>query len=111
MYITHRLGKSFDSTQVFDSNIRFINNSVTTFDKRIVWADRVDGLIIEGNKITKIVDEAKPPLHPNSPVFEFTNSKNVELKGNRYIGDKKQLIKTDSRSSETLKYEGSMGTK
>ncbi|MBW8183657.1 right-handed parallel beta-helix repeat-containing protein [Shewanella sp. NR704-98] len=111
MYITPRLGKSFDSTQFFDSNIRFINNSVTTFDNRIIWADRVDGLIIEGNKIAKVVDETKPPLHPSSPVFEFTNSKNVELKGNRYIGDKKQLIKADRRSSETLKYDGSMGTK
>jgi hypothetical protein len=71
MYITPRLGKTFDQTELFDRNIRFINNTITTFDSRIVIADRVEGLVINGNKIIK-TGNAKT-LYPDAPLFELTN--------------------------------------
>ena len=75
--ITPRVGKQFDQTEINDRNIRFVNNIITTFDSRIVWADRVDGLLIKGNTITKTTDQ--PALFPEAPIFEFTHSKNVVL--------------------------------
>ncbi len=108
VYITPRLGKTFDETQYFDSNIRFEDNNITTFDNRIIWADRVNGLIIKGNNITKISNNITPPLHDNAPIFEFTNSKNVELINNHYTGDIDTLIKSDNTSRATLKNDDSI---
>lgn len=108
VYITPRLGKAFDDTQYFDSNIRFEDNNVTTFDNRIIWADRVNGLVIKGNTITKTKDAMTPSLHADAPVFEFTNSKNVELINNHYSGDIEELLKTDDVSRATLKNDDSI---
>jgi hypothetical protein len=98
--ITPRLGKSFDDTSIYDRNIRFENNTIRTFDNKIVSADRVGGLIIKNNKITKI-DQA-PQLYPEAPLFEFKNCKDVLLEGNSYSGDYKKAIEADDMSSKTL---------
>ncbi|MGJ8680542.1 alpha-1,3-galactosidase-related protein [Paraglaciecola sp.] len=106
LYITPRLGKTFDQTQAFDKNIRFENNTIKTFGTRIVWADRVDGLLIQNNTIEQSVD--KPVIHPNRPLFEFMHSNNVELKNNRYEGDFSIAVKADKHSQKTLKDDGSI---
>lgn len=107
--ITPRLGKSFDKTELYDRNIRFINNTITTFDNRIVNADRVDGLVISGNKITKT--NQTPQLYPDAPLFEFNNCRNLILEGNHYMGTFKTAVKTDEESEKTLKVQRNKGFK
>ena len=88
MYVTPRLGKAYDSSISFDRNIRFINNTIETFDQRIVIADRVDGLTITNNTITHTPTEK--PLYPDTPTFDLTNCTNVKISGNTYKGGYKK---------------------
>lgn len=107
--VTPRLGKSFDQNKLYDRNIRFINNTINTFDNRIVKADRVDGLVISGNKITKS-NQAKQ-LYPNAPLFELTNCQNSIIEKNSYQGAYKIAIKADKESSKSLTVKRNKGFK
>ncbi|GAA4813983.1 right-handed parallel beta-helix repeat-containing protein [Litoribaculum gwangyangense] len=98
--ITPRLGKTFDKSIIYDRNISFLNNTIRTFDNRIVNADRVDGLLIKDNKIIKTY--SMPELYPNSPLVELTNCKNTLIQGNSYVGDCEKAIKADEQSKLTL---------
>lgn len=106
MYITPRLGKTFHQDELYDRNIRFENNTIKTFDHRIIWADRVDGLLIKNNTIVKTNDQ--PQLYPDAPLFEFVNSRHVVLENNHYSGEYKQAVKADKKSRETLSNDGSI---
>ncbi len=99
--ITPRLGKTFDQTQLYDKNIRFVNNTIKSFDNLVVWADRVDGLLIEGNTIEKDPTQGKA-LCPDNALFEFINSKDVVIKNNSFKGELPQVIKADKASMKTL---------
>lgn len=105
--ISPRLGKSFNQTQTFDRNIRFENNVIETYDNRIVWADRVNGLKITGNTI-KQTYEVKPQ-YPNAAMIDIVNSKNVVITDNSYIGSPKDFIKTDTVTNSTLKVKNNNG--
>lgn len=107
LFVTPRLGAAFDQHVSFDRNIRFVDNTIETFDNRIVWADRVDGLIITGNKITQTRD-AKP-LYPNAPLFEFGNCRNVEISGNTYTGGAANGIVADQLTKTTLRTDANQG--
>ncbi|WPR71394.1 right-handed parallel beta-helix repeat-containing protein [Flavobacterium sp. NG2] len=107
LYVTPRLGKIFDDTALFDRNIRFENNTIETFGNRIIWADRVDGLTITGNKITK-TKEAKE-LYPEAPLFDLINCNNVEISKNTYTGDAKKTVVADEKSKKNLKVKGNKG--
>lgn len=107
--ITPRLGKTFDDVTIYDRNIRFENNTIRTFDNKIVSADRVGGLVIKDNKITKI-DQA-PQLHPDAPLFEFKNCTDILLQGNTYIGEYKTAVAADETSSKTLVIKKNKGFK
>ncbi|MGI2258688.1 alpha-1,3-galactosidase-related protein [Shewanella sp. GXUN23E] len=100
--ITPRLGKGFDARQLFDSNIQFVDNDVITFDNRVVWADRVNNIKVAGNHIRHVTDASRPPLYPDAPVFEFSNSQNIQLYGNDYVGEAKELIRADDASKASL---------
>lgn len=104
--ITPRLGKTFDATQTYDRNIRFENNTISTFDNRIVWADRVDGLVIKGNTITQSNGK---PLYPDAPLFEFTYCKNIKISDNSYTGDAKEFLKVDTTSQSNLELKNNQG--
>ena len=80
LYITPRLGNGFDQNAPYDKNIRFENNTINTFDNRIVWAENVEGLVISGNTITQTFDSK--PLYPNAPLFELNSSKDVQIINN-----------------------------
>ena len=80
--VTPRLGKTFDATIPYDKNIRFINNTIETHDNRIVWADRVDGLVFKGNTIRQTKTFA--PQWPDAHLFDFTHCRNVDISGNTY---------------------------
>ncbi|SNS47870.1 Right handed beta helix region [Belliella buryatensis] len=105
--ISPRLGKSFDQTHLYDRNIRFENNTIHTFGNRIVMADRVEGLIIKGNKIVKI--DQGPNLYLDAPMIELTNSQNIRIEGNSYEGESIKALKSDEKSSKTLKNENNKG--
>ncbi len=105
--ITPRLGKTFNKTETYDSNIRFINNTINTFDNNIVWADRVKGLIIQGNTITKT--NTAIALHPKSPVFELINCTEVNINNNQYKGGSKNVVKADAATKKTLKVTANKG--
>ncbi|MHB0754805.1 alpha-1,3-galactosidase-related protein [Polaribacter sp. M15] len=98
--ITPRLGKSYDTSIIYDKNIRFINNTIKTFGNRIVWADRVDGLVIKDNIIIKTNNA--PELYPNTPLIELKNCKNTVVEKNKYKGDFKIAIEADEQSKKTL---------
>jgi hypothetical protein len=105
--VTPRLGKGFDQNEPFDRNIRFEDNTITTFDSRIVWADRVDGLVIKNNTIIRTMDAE--PLYSDSPVFDFRNCRNVEVIGNRYEGEAKTMVAADAVTKPTLRVENNVG--
>lgn len=100
LYITPRLGKSFDQTALFDRNIRFEGNTIRTFDNRIVMADRVDGLVIKNNTIVKTNQASQ--LYPKAPLFDFKNCNNILIKENSYTGNVETAIKADEKSAKTL---------
>ncbi|TAD86390.1 MAG: right-handed parallel beta-helix repeat-containing protein [Bacteroidetes bacterium] len=102
-----RLGRSFDQTALFDRNIRFEGNSIRTFDNRIVIADRVDGLTINGNTITQTNEALQ--LYPKAPVFEFKNCSNVTVGDNSYSGNAETAVKADEKSTKTLVKKGNKG--
>ncbi|MBU2881735.1 right-handed parallel beta-helix repeat-containing protein [Psychrosphaera sp. B3R10] len=106
LYITPRLGKSFDQSQSYDKNIKFIDNTISNFGTRIVWADRVDGLLIKDN----VIDQSLPQqqLHPKAALFEFANSHNVTLENNTYTGKPRTAVKADLVSKQTLNNDDSI---
>lgn len=99
--ISPRLGADFNQTDTYDRNIRFEDNTIETYDNRIIWADRVDGLVVKGNTI-KQTYEVKPQF-PNAPMIDIVNSRNILIKKNVYEGDKKEFIKTDESSKPTVR--------
>ena len=102
LYITPRLGKQFDGTQAYDRNIRFINNTINSFNPRVIWADRVDGLLVKSNRIVRNTE--KEPIFPRDPVYEFMNCRNIRIENNQYFGMKPfSLLKADAVSQKTLK--------
>ncbi|MGJ8694139.1 MAG: alpha-1,3-galactosidase-related protein [Thalassotalea sp.] len=104
--ITPRLGKAYNQDEIYDRNIRFENNTINTFDSRIIWADRVDGLTIKNNLIYQSID--KPAIYPNTPLFEFKNSKHITLENNQFNGPTKKLMVIDEVSKATLRYDNSI---
>ena len=107
LYITPRLGEAFDQNELYDRNIRFEDNTVETFGNRIVWADRVDGLIIKGNIIKQTKDAA--PLNPDAPLFDFKNCRSVQLVNNTYTGDCAKPVEADAPTRKTWTIEGNTG--
>ncbi|VGO17435.1 Alpha-1,3-galactosidase B [Pontiella desulfatans] len=105
--VTPRLGKTFDATVPFDKNIRVINNTIETFDNRILWADRVDGLLFKDNTIKQT--RSYDPQWKDAHLFDFTHCRNVRLIGNTYIGDHHKTVLADEASKKTLKIKGNKG--
>jgi hypothetical protein len=102
------LAKSFNQTELYDKNIRFENNTIRTFDSRIIIADRVDGLKITGNKIIQDKSQGEA-LYPDAPIFDLINCDNVEISNNTYEGATEYSIKADKQSSKNLKIKKNKG--
>ncbi|MGJ8744020.1 alpha-1,3-galactosidase-related protein [Polaribacter sp.] len=105
--VSPRLGKTFDSTITYDRNITFENNTIETFGNRIIWADRVDGLVVKGNSIKQT--HTFKPQFPNANMFDLVNCKNVEISNNSYSGENKNTLKTDKVSKTSLKIKNNKG--
>ncbi len=99
LYVTPRLGRQFDQKASYDRNIRFVNNKIDCFNPRVVIADRVDGLTIEGNEIIRNEDH----YFEDAPIFEFMNCKNINIRGNSYEGKQPvDVMKIDEASSRDI---------
>ncbi|XMO85897.1 right-handed parallel beta-helix repeat-containing protein [Algibacter sp. AS12] len=107
--VSPRLAKTFDDTMTYDRNIQFINNTIETFDNRIVWADRVDGLIIKGNTIKQTTTEKQQ--YPDAYMFDLINCKDVEITNNTYDGNCEKTLKADEASKATLDVKKNTGFK
>jgi hypothetical protein len=111
--ITPRLGKNFNQNTTYDRNIRFENNTIHTFDNRIVFADRVEGLVIQNNTIVQMPQQG-PPLYPEAALFEFKNCTDITLQGNSFerksnIGKNLSPIKADEHSEKSLRTKNNKG--
>ncbi|MFR9522773.1 MAG: right-handed parallel beta-helix repeat-containing protein, partial [Rikenellaceae bacterium] len=110
LYVTPRLGGDFDDTALYDKNIRFVGNTITTSNPRIVFADRVLGLLVRDNRITVV--ENDDTQFPDAPTFELINCQDVVIEGNRYIGaERENTLKADAKSLETLTIQKNRGIK
>lgn len=109
LWVSPNLNKSFDQNEIYDRNILFENNTIETFNNRIIWADRLDGLIFKENTI--IQTNTGETLYPNAPLFEFKNCKNLEIRNNTYKGDVTKHIKADKVSKKSLKLIKNKGIK
>ena len=98
---------SIDQALSGKRNIQFINNTIETFDNRIVWADRVDGLLIKDNTIKQTTTEK--PQFPDAHMFDLINCNNVEISNNTYNGNCEKTLKSDEKSSKTLKVNNNKG--
>ncbi|MBJ2173600.1 right-handed parallel beta-helix repeat-containing protein [Aureibaculum sp. A20] len=107
--VSPRLGKTFDDSMLYDRNILFENNTIETFDNRIIWADRVDGLIIKNNTIKQTTTEQ--PQYPDAFMFDLINCNNIEITNNIYEGDCKNVLKADDVSKKTLVFKKNKGLK
>ncbi len=107
LYITPLFNPEFDSTILYDRNIRFIGNTIRNVNPRVVIADRVEGLVVEGNKIERTEDYVAP--FPDAPMFEIINSKDVSITNNTYKGAKPNVLVVDKSSKSTLKIENNNG--
>ncbi|AWV99802.1 right-handed parallel beta-helix repeat-containing protein [Arcticibacterium luteifluviistationis] len=107
--VSPRLGKAFDETELYDRNIVFENNTIETFGNRIVWADRLDGLIFRGNTIKQT--KMYSPQFSDAPLFELINCKDVQIHDNSYEGDVTFHIKADERTKQTLSVKDNKGIK
>ncbi|WBU88535.1 right-handed parallel beta-helix repeat-containing protein [Cellulophaga omnivescoria] len=105
--VSPRLGAAFSATDLYDRNIVFENNTIETFDSRIVWADRVDGLIIKNNTIKQT--QTFKPLFPNAYMFDLINCNNVEIKNNTYNGTVTNGVRADEASKKTVSVKKNKG--
>ncbi|MFR9503977.1 MAG: right-handed parallel beta-helix repeat-containing protein [Rikenellaceae bacterium] len=108
LYITPVVNPKFDSEAIYDRNIRFINNTIRNANPRIVVADRVEGLLVEGNTIERTQDYEE--AFPDAPLFELVNSKDVTISNNSYTGETpKNILEADAKSQKSVKGEGNKG--
>jgi len=105
--VSPRLGKTFDDSILYDRNIVFENNIIETFDNRIIWADRVNGLIIRNNKIKQTFTEKSQ--YPEAFMFDLINCNNVEITNNSYEGNCDKILKVDKVSEKTIKFNNNNG--
>ncbi|MEM9672428.1 MAG: right-handed parallel beta-helix repeat-containing protein [Bacteroidota bacterium] len=89
-------------TGFYNRNIRIINNTIRTFDRPILSAYSVDGLVFENNKI--ITTNTFEPIFPNESVIKIMHCNNLKFSGNHYDGPTKANIIIDefSKSNGTI---------
>ena len=108
LWVSPKLNKGFNQSEIYDRNIIFENNTIVGFNSRIVWADRLDGLIFRNNTIkqTKLAKSQ----YLNAPLFDFMNSKNITLSNNKVQGfTENTTVKVDRISQKTLKTNNNKG--
>ena len=69
----------------YHRNIRILNNEFHPFDYPILYAKSVDGLIFNGNNITR--SYCFQPFHPRKYSFSFKSCMNVDISENVFSED------------------------
>ncbi len=110
LYITPKLGESFDKKVTFDKNIIFEGNTIDSYLPRIVIAESTEGLMVKDNKIICNSDGIAP--FPSDPLFDLSNCKDVVIEGNEYIGEEPEnVMECDKVSKSTLTTSNNRGFK
>lgn len=108
LWVSPNLDRKFDQTEIYDRNILFENNTIETFNNRIVWADRLDNLTFKNNTIKYI--KTSKNQNTKAPLFDIINSKNICITGNKIEGFiNVDFVKTDKSSKKTLKVKNNKG--
>ncbi|MBO8477899.1 MAG: right-handed parallel beta-helix repeat-containing protein [Bacteroidetes bacterium] len=68
----------------FHSGIVIENNEFDMFDRPLLYAKSVDGLVFRGNTVRR--NAGYPPFHWNTRMFFFQRVKNVSIEGNDIEG-------------------------
>lgn len=98
LFISPRMSPAFAKKQQFDSNIRFENNTITTFDNMIVDATNVEGLTIRNNKVVQNGDYQ--PFNAGKHLYNLVNCKDAVIEGNQYVGSHTLILKTDGATTK-----------
>ncbi|MFR9575543.1 MAG: right-handed parallel beta-helix repeat-containing protein [Rikenellaceae bacterium] len=98
LYITPKLGETFDESEPFDKNITFESNTIDSYLPRIVIAESTEGLIIKGNKIIVNNDGVAP--FPADPLFDFSNCRDVTIENNEYVGAEPTNVLVSDKTSK-----------
>lgn len=101
LFISPRFGKSFDQTNLIDKNILFENNTIHTFDNKIIHATSVDGLTVRNNKITRTLDFK--PFNPGNPLIDLYYCKDVTIEGNQTTFGTAPLLRMDKQTESSAK--------
>ncbi|WP_157691827.1 hypothetical protein [Polaribacter sp. KT25b] len=108
LWVSPKLNKDFNQSEIYDSNIIFENNVIESFNSRIVWIDRLDGLIFRNNTIKQT--KTSKSLFPNAPLFDIFNSKNISISNNKVEGFVENTkINADNASKKTLNTKNNKG--
>jgi len=108
LWVSPKLNKGFNQAEIYDRNILFENNTIETFNNRIVWADRLDNLTFKNNTIKYI--KTSKNQNTKAPLFDIINSKNICITDNKIEGFVNvDFIKTDKSSKKTLKVKNNKG--
>ena len=91
--------KNFDKSGWIDKNVVFENNTIHTFDNKIIHATSVNGLVIRNNKIIQTKDFK--PYNPENPLVDLFHCKDVVVKGNMYQFDTPEFIRMDEDTRQT----------
>ena len=99
LFISPRFAKNFDKSGWIDKNVVFENNTIHTFDNKIIHATSVNGLVIRNNKIIQTKDFK--PYNPENPLVDLFHCKDVVVKGNMYQFDTPEFIRMDEDTRQT----------
>ncbi|MEM6318715.1 MAG: right-handed parallel beta-helix repeat-containing protein [Bacteroidota bacterium] len=95
-----QLTEGNDPHQFYNRNIRITQNTFHTFDKPILFAKSVAGLVFSDNKI--IVNRDYPPLQANKPVIEIQQCVDVKIEGNEYRSSSLGEVVLDNFSKPSI---------
>lgn len=99
IWINPRMKKT-DPQRPYEKNIRIEDNVFKTFDRSILRAKSVDGLIFKNNEI--IQTKTYKPINGDMPTIELVDCLNATIIHNSYQGDEKAVIDIDRNSQQGL---------
>lgn len=92
----------------YHRNIRFVNNTLRSFDGRLVKAASVSGLAIAGNKVEFSRDY---PAVSDLPAVDLTYCSDVSITGNTVTGFDRALNVRQSANTESVTIKDNKGLK
>ncbi len=95
-------------TAFYHSNIRIIRNDIQHFDKKILSARSVKGLVFADNKIT-LTNTFTPFYMATRSSVELTNCSEVDMHGNAFLNNPLADIKADAVTKKGLRLENNKG--